>query len=522
MALSRKCPLKIFLDIKRLNIFVILFLITSKSLFGQEIFYYPSGKKSSEKITLDLNYFSVINYFENGSIKSKGYLKNTKIDSIWTYFNENGIIKSILNFKEGKKNGIQLLYTDSGQIERKEFFILNEKSGKQYYYNDGRLNKIESYLQGKKSGREVLFNLDSIITQLLEYDNGILINQQKINRIDIANQKQGTWIELDTNLVIRIQGNYLNNKKNGYFKYYDTKEKLIRIDLYENDVLIKEKKQFVQKLETQNTNGETEIGLLVDGKKFGLFRQATNSGPNEAVKQYEDNKIVEEGFLDSEGKKTGIWKEYHDNTELKSIGKYTKGKRDSLWTFYYENKALQQKGNFRNGLPFGKWTYYFDSGNLRKNENYINGKLDGDFEEFSIDSQTVSKGEYYNDDKEGKWLIKQGEITLIGEYRSGKRVGEWLYYYPNGAVAYKGTFDNGVAQGKHVYFFDNGAKWFEGSYVEGKKSGNWYYYPLDKELYEKIIITYENGIEKKYDNTIILPTIDEYYEDQIREEFSID
>ena len=54
--------------------------------------------------------------YDNGQNKSKGKVKDGKIDDKWTYWFENGRILKEENYKEGKKNGKWTWWNENGQI----------------------------------------------------------------------------------------------------------------------------------------------------------------------------------------------------------------------------------------------------------------------------------------------------------------------------------------------------------------------------------------------------------------------
>ncbi|MFT3935471.1 MAG: hypothetical protein QM726_17725 [Chitinophagaceae bacterium] len=85
------------------------------NIFGKQIEYYKSGKKKSERFVIaiesmpyelfsgtqnnsdkfiDVITCRVINFFENGSIMSKGYIVNSFRGGYWVFYNIDGTIKN--------------------------------------------------------------------------------------------------------------------------------------------------------------------------------------------------------------------------------------------------------------------------------------------------------------------------------------------------------------------------------------------------------------------------------------------
>ena len=76
-------------------------------------------------------------------------------------------------------------------------------------------------------------------------------------------------------------------------------------------------------------------------------------------------------------------------------------------------------------------------------------------------------GIYY---KEFTEIPFTGEITgeVQGNYKNGKKEGEWVSYDDNGQLSGKGSFKNGKRDGEWFYYHDK-QLWSKGSYKNGKK-----------------------------------------------------
>ena len=70
-----------------------------------------------------------------------------------------------------------------------------------------------------------------------------------------------------------------------------------------------------------------------------------------------------------------------------------------------------------------------------------------------------------------------GKITgeVQGNYKNGKKEGEWVSYDDNGQLLGKGSFKNGKRDGEWAYYHD-GQLWNKGNYKNGKKEGEWVKY----------------------------------------------
>jgi len=74
-------------------------------------------------------------------------------------------------------------------------------------------------------------------------------------------------------------------------------------------------------------------------------------------------------------------------------------------------------------------------------------------------------------------------------------------------LSFEGEFVDDNPNGKHLYYWENGKVKDEINYRMGIKDGDWKKFDSEGLLY--LIITYENGIEKKYDGITIKPAFTE-------------
>ena len=105
--------------------------------------------------------------------------------------------------------------------------------------------------------------------------------------------------------------------------------------------------------------------------------------------------------------------------------------------------------------------------------------------------------------EDGNWTYEIGDHREEGEYIEGMRDGEWKSYYANGDLKFEGKFIEDNPHGEHLWYWDNGKLKDKGSYIMGRKHGDWVTYNYDGSPF--LVITFENGIEKKYDGVKINP-----------------
>ena len=92
--------------------------------------------------------------YENGQNKSKGKVKDGKIDDKWTYWFENGQILKEENYKEGKKNGKWTEWYENGQKKSEGKFKDDKQDGKwTEWYENGQIKSKGGYKDGKMHGK---------------------------------------------------------------------------------------------------------------------------------------------------------------------------------------------------------------------------------------------------------------------------------------------------------------------------------------------------------------------------------
>lgn len=69
-------------------------------------------------------------------------------------------------------------------------------------------------------------------------------------------------------------------------------------------------------------------------------------------------------------------------------------------------------------------------------------------------------------------IYPNNQIQRMGYYRSGKRIGDWRFYYPDGSLSTKAQYnDDGEEVGQHMVYLRNGNVHYIETYVAGLKHG---------------------------------------------------
>ncbi len=439
---------------------------------------------------------------EQGKLISEGNRKNYLLDSVWKFYS-NDTLTSEISYKAGKRDGLTKIYSATETTVTP--YSSDVVSGiREVFYKNGAIKQRTPFEKGVENGMSFDFAEDGVITGVTEYRKGFIVNRQRINRRDRNGLKQGEWKFFYPNLIVQLEGTYLNDKKNGYFKSYDTLGNLINVDKYTNDELDKEVAEIsnVEVKTEYHANGTPKItATYKNGQLEGVAREYDTTGKVVKGIVFKEGKPVASGIVDDRGLFQDTWKEFYPDGKVKAEGRYRNGKRSGKWRFYYPEGELEQEGTFNNkGEYDGDWTWYYPSGAVRITQTYVNGVEDGDFREYFEDGKIIAQGEYIDGERHGDWTINTGLEVMSGRYRNGERHGKWKTYSLKNdkRITFEGSYVDGVPNGRHIYYQENGKPLEEGSYSMGKQNGVWKKYDEKGNVF--VTILYRNDDEIRYDN----------------------
>jgi len=140
----------------------------------------------SDQNTLQKEYF--YDYYENGTIKSEGWLFNGQKTDFWYFYYPNGKVLQKGSYQNDKKNGYWYFYENTGKL-RKEGHFINNKAEKWWIIYDiatnnkkDKVTRKYQYRNNKKNGYCLL------------YKNNKLFKAEKY----IENQKIGEWTDVSS------------------------------------------------------------------------------------------------------------------------------------------------------------------------------------------------------------------------------------------------------------------------------------------------------------------------------------
>ncbi len=390
---------------------------------GYNIFYYENGTKSSEGTMREGKADGYWkNYYKNGVLKIEGNRKNFALDSIWKFYNDKAKITKAVNYLEGKKNGFTISYDTNQLVSSKETFINDIKQGNSFWY----------YPSGKT--------------------------------------KQVTP--------------YVKGKPDGYSYEFSEDSTIISIIKYQGGILAN--------IERINRKDE-------QGKKQGLFKDFYEDGKLKEEKKYKDDLI--DGYVKTYDKKGNL-----SNTEKFNNGNKVKNAPElaklDVYKDFYEDGTLKYEGGYINGMPVGthyhyKQKFFCDSLPVARDDtsSVMIKKIVCRNRAVPDSAITFNEGikiEYGAVDslrnKIGIWseYHNSGEFRGKGLYANDKRIGDWIFYYPNEKVEQRGKYDKkGRAQGEWKWFYENGSLLREEIYLDNLRNGIMIEYTEDGKIITK-------------------------------------
>ena len=106
----------------------------------------------------------------------------------------------------------------------------------------------------------------------------------------------------------------------------------------------------------------------------------------------------------------------------------------------------------------------------------ITDRSDGLFERFTRKGEVVERTGYAAGQKDGPSVKRTTGAKAMeeeGRWSTGKRVGPWRFYHPDGALQREGEYADGLEQGEWIRYFDNGKRESVGRFEAGRAVGQW-------------------------------------------------
>ncbi|CAD8126112.1 unnamed protein product [Paramecium sonneborni] len=296
------------------------------------------------------------------------------------------------------------------------------------------------------------------------FGRNLQVIDKEINQFNEKMQKVGQWNEKRSNFTFK--GKYVNGKKVGRWDIYFRRRE------YEPFEMIGGGSYYLDNYDQQQNWKDGKWIELSDG--FKKDSQVTHNG------EYKN------------GNKVGKWDIFYrlqDKKEFEQIGggSYKEGEenqKDGKWIElsdgFKDQIQITYNGQYKNGKKVGRW-----------DEN-TNGQLTN-IQIFQLDQPLTSFLFDEFNQKTGSWIEWEGNLYSTGEYKNGKRIGEWdIFWRLDQKKSFEkiggGLYD--IEGEKEQYGNQKVGKWIElsddfkldsqvtynGEYKNGKKVGSWEVY----------------------------------------------
>jgi len=490
---------------------LLLILICFFSLFGvwaQEInpngfnvLYYPNGVKSSEGVLRDGKpdgYWKTYN--EEGVLVMEGSRKDFLLDSLWKFYDNDGRLVLEVSYKEGKKDGLRKTYLDKEYVL--DYFRQDTQTQISYtYLNNGKIVRETPYEDGLAEGFSKEYDTTGQIIVVTQYIKGVLIKREAINRYSYDGLKQGVWKAFNPNGTLSWEGFYRNGKKSGFFKYYDENGNFLKVEKYENDVLLEnavETRQIERRTAYYPTGQTKTIAGYFQDLPEGVRLEYDINGNITEGYIFRNGVLINEGIVDGGGRRQGAWKEYYESGALRWEGAYLNSLMQGRWKYYFEDGALEMVGSYsKTGKRIGPWIWFYPNGDTLLHENYIAGLRDGESVEYDTRGNCIRKGAFLEGAEDGPWYYNDNGVVTEGNFNQGERDGVWKSYYADGKLLSEENYKDGVLDGKFTHYYPSGKVKLTGKYQMGVRTGIWYSYAENGELI--LAVEYYRGVEMKWD-----------------------
>lgn len=390
-----------------------------------------------------------------------------------TYYYGTSTVKERYTLKDGKRNGKGYSYYEDGSLEGIITYVNGKGSGPYtFYYENGNPKITGTLLNNEKNGLVTEYKEDGTKDNECYYKNG-----------DRNGQFIGYMHNDDGELFLKQTGNYLNNEREGLWQMQnllDGKWITIMFSNYSNGMLHGAAKEWTFGCDTIvycNYNyGKREGSYQVKGGFLGMGNLFDDK----------DLLVLVDGYY-TNGKKSGYWHYYNKFAQPSAEGKYVDDEKEGVWKYYYINKHLDCIANYRWGKLHGEYIKYKEdiavnsftpsitSNVIIKDSidyicNYSYDELNGHYEKHDNDGNIIAEGNFYNNQRDGLWteIYIEQDAKSYCNYKNGKLDGVCeMYSYSSGKKRFTNNYKDDKLDGRQVWWNSDGKIFMESEFKNG-------------------------------------------------------
>ena len=137
---------------------------------------------------------------------------------------------------------------------------------------------------------------------------------------------------------------------------------------------------------------------------------------------------------------------------------------------------MLSKGEYKNDLKQGRWTENYTGGELFIESEYTDGQGYGTWKYYFLSGPLQATGRKVSNNKTGQWKIYNIDSQLIqlGNYLNDVADGEWKIYHSNGEVHHIRLWENGKLMDILSVFDGAGNRMEKGTLINGNGTLNLY------------------------------------------------
>ncbi|MEZ4721658.1 MAG: hypothetical protein R2813_07280 [Flavobacteriales bacterium] len=226
-----------------------------------------------------------------------------------------------------------------------------------------------------------------LINVLVLISLSIIAQDGKFNQTDAQGRKQGTWMKYyepdeKGKEQVRYEGQFKNDKPVGtFFYYYQTGEKSSEVSYIGEDGVQSDAKFF-------HVNGTVMgEGKYLNQKKDGVWKYYDDQTILSSVEPYKAGKlegVVKVYFLNGKvaaeipyvnGLKNGPFVEYFSDGSVRMQGTYQDNTYTGEYVQNFPTGKPMIKGQYTAAVKDGLWIYYADDGRVKAQQVFKKGKM---------------------------------------------------------------------------------------------------------------------------------------------------
>lgn len=366
-------------------------------------------------------------YFLNGKVFKELNYKNGELHGEYLEYFRNGKLYKSAWYENGMGQGDVTQYTNRGQKER-YFTMLDDKINSNSYTYDveGRLNVVERYEKGIFAGFTFYDTTGAVTRKIevkkekVEVEFPSVAGDVLMKRTFVNGSKEGVSNSYFLDNKIESEGYYLNDKRDGLWKWYNPDNTLNAVRTYDLGDLkgLSENYDLFGKIKSRFD--------YVDGSIYGIgdiFYY--NGNKKEEVTYWEDEENGPTKYFGFNGEY--VMTLLFEHGALSKIvyvnGKGGAGKSDTIpatATITIESKYANGKTAFimeyKNGYQNGNYREFFEDGTPSRESQYIDDQLDGERKTWYRNGKLRMVENFKFDDNEGITILYNETGTKKAEY----------------------------------------------------------------------------------------------------------